>query len=275
MLHSLSVTAPNTTDRPRALVTGGARRLGMEIAVCLADAGFAVDITYHRSESTARNTLARLGELGSRSEAFPADLSLPADRDRLVDWVFTRHGRGPTVLVNSAMGYPRDDWRGAAQESILEAVSLGAVAPLDLSRKLMGKGAEGSVVNLLDARVHDYDRHHFSYSSAKKLLFEYTRVLALELAPSVRVNALAPGFLMPPEGLPSETVARLERANPLRRRPALQDLLDGLLYVVHASSVTGQVLYVDGGRHLTAQLNPVTRQNPAPASTVREEPTQP
>ncbi len=254
VLHSCPVNEEELGQRRTALVTGGARRLGKEIAVCLAQAGFSVFITYRRSESQALDTLAELQLLGSEGDAIQADLARQVDRDRLVDLMLNVCSGGPTVLVNSAMDYPRDNWRSATQEAVLSSIALGSVAPLDLSRKLMSDVQGGVVVNMLDARIHDYDRNHLSYSSAKKLLLDYTKILATELAPSVRVNALAPGFVLPPEDLPPDTIRRVETGNPLRRRPAVQEVLDGLLYLVNAASVTGQVLYIDGGRHLTHRL---------------------
>jgi len=124
-----------------------------------------------------------------------------------------------------------------------------------LARWSEGIRGPGHLVTLLDSRLRDRDPQHFSYAFAKRELAQLTRYLAAELAPSVRVNALAPGLILKADGAPPApwTRAGLE-ATPLARTGKPADLVKALRYLVDSPFVTGQILAVDGGRHLKGDL---------------------
>jgi pteridine reductase len=103
------------------------------------------------------------------------------------------------------------------------------------------------IVNLLDSRALGRLRAHFSYQASKRLLGDFTRLLALELAPAVRVNAVAPGMILPPPGLDPQRQARLAATNLLGRWGEPEDVAQAVLFLASSDFVTGQVLYVDGG----------------------------
>lgn len=236
-----------------ALVTGAAKRIGRAIALGLAEAGADVVVHYRTAEAQAEELCARIEALGRRAWRVRADLSSPAEAESL--FARTLETAGPVaVLVNNASIFPEDTVLDFTPEQLHECVNVHAVAPLLLSRRFAAQGRPGCIVNLLDARVQDYDRIHASYHLSKRMLLSLTSVLALELAPAVRVNGVAPGLILAPEGKPEGYLERLAHTNPLQTWGNPEDIAKAVLFLVENRFVTGQVIYVDGGRHLKGRV---------------------
>ena len=108
----------------------------------------------------------------------------------------------------------------------------------------------GKIVNLLDSRIVGYDFPHAAYYLSKRLLAILTEMAALKFAPSISVNAVAPGLILPPPGKDQSYLQELSASVPLQRHGGPQDIVDALLYLLKSEFLTGQVIYVDGGRHL-------------------------
>lgn len=229
-----------------ALVTGGARRLGARFVRALAGEDFAVAFSYHEGAREAEVLVDELAGQGHRVAAFAADLREASECEGLLQSVEAEFG-AVDCLVNNAgvLGGPAADEVGLADFDATLALNLRA--PWILSRRLgprMRERGGGLIVNIASVGgLRPYSRH-LSYSVSKAGLIMLTRGLARDLAPEVRVNAIAPGMVdlgeadgaMPaPERVPLQSWARPE------------DLEDALLYLVDASYVTGQVLAVDGG----------------------------
>ena len=219
-----------------ALVTGAALRLGRAVAVELAARGAAVVVHYRRSRQPAEELVRLLEERGGRAWALRADLNDPAEAERLVGLALERAGR-LDLLVNSASIFPADTLRAMTAESLAENVRVNAYSPLVLARRFAEareREAEESpgrppaaVVNLLDTRITDYDREHAAYHAGKLLLFAFTRMLSLELAPRVRVNAVAPGLILPPPGRDRRWLEGLASTNPLSAVGGPEDVRRG------------------------------------------------
>ena len=155
------------------------------------------------------------------------------------------------ILVNNASAYPTDTVMDFSPEALLDSVRLHAAAPLVLARAMAARKPEAAdVVNLLDSRMEDYDRQHASYHLGKRMLWTLTRMLALELAPAIKVNAVAPGLILPPEGKDETYLASLAHTNPLGRVGSLAEIVAAVRLLVESDFITGQVIYVDGGRHM-------------------------
>ena len=231
-----------------ALVTGGAARLGRTCALALADAGAEVVIHYRSSRNEAARTVRDIESRGGRARAEAADL---ADPGAAADLFRRAASEGRVdILVNNASVFPADDWRDVAVEDFRRQADLHTHTPFVLMRELARQGGEAVAVNMLDTRVADFDPKHLSYHLSKRGLFTLTRILAAELAPDVRVNAVAPGLILPPPGEDAAYLEKLRHTNPLNAVGSPEQIADALLYLVRADFVTGQVLYVDGGRHL-------------------------
>ena len=133
---------------------------------------------------------------------------------------------------------------------------INALAPLLLSRSFveLNKSRQPSlrpvIVNFLDSRITDYDRQHAAYHLAKRALFTLTKMMALEFAPGVRVNAVAPGLILPPSGKDRSYLEQLKSSNPLNSIGEVDQIVDAVRFLINNEYVTGQVIFVDGGRHL-------------------------
>lgn len=258
-------------DRPfagrAALVTGGARRIGATLAKRLAALGCDVAIHHHTSRSEAVQLAARLRAQGGKAAAVAADLSSPPKAAHLVDAAARALGRPLDLLVNSASPFPKARLEGLSWGGLEETLRVTAWAPFELTRALAAQlppKRPGAVVNVLDARIADADRDHAGYHLAKRMLADLTRLSAAAYAPRVTVNAVAPGAVLAPAGDPG-LLERVKRHLPLQRTASPDDLADAVLYLLGARSVTGQILFVDAGRHLgraAAGPAPAARRSP-------------
>lgn len=243
-------------SRPRALVTGAARRLGASFALELARRGWDLWLHYHTSEAEASALAAKIGELGRRARPIRADLSAPGGVEALVERL---EEAPPRLIVHSASAWSEDTALEALVETWEASHRLHVWTALVLARSLarwtQADDGEGHLVTLLDSRLRDRDPGHFSYAFAKRELAQLTRYLAVELAPRVRVNGLAPGLILKADGAPSQAWAEAGRlSTPLGRPGRPSDLVRALRYLVDSPFVTGQILVVDGGRHLKGDL---------------------
>jgi len=238
-----------------ALVTGAARRIGRALALDLAAQGFDVAVHYRQSREEAQAVVAAIEAQGRRAVALAADLADEAQTARLLG--VAAGALGPiTLLVNNAaiFGYDRPETADAASWQRHMAINLRA--PLVLTQALLaGLPADGTadVVNLIDERVLNLSPHYTSYTVAKAGLWALTRHLALALAPRVRVNAIAPGPVLPHAAMSEEEFAALCRATPLGRGPGVEEICRALRLILEAPSMTGQMITLDGGRHLGRQ----------------------
>jgi pteridine reductase len=236
-----------------ALVTGAARRLGRAICLALAGRGVHVVIHYRRSADEASSLLEEVQALGVQGWRVGADLEDP----RQVDGLFSqaKGQAGPIdILINNASVWPQETLWDVTDQSLSTAMRVHALAPLVLSRDLAKQQRPGHIVNILDTRVTSYDKGHAAYHISKRALLTLTRMLALELAPAVAVNAVAPGLMLPPEGQDQAYLERLAYTNPLNRYGGPEDITDAVLFLLDTRFVTGQVLYIDGGFHMKGHM---------------------
>lgn len=242
-----------------ALVTGGAKRIGAAIVRALAAEGAAVIVHYHGSKAEAAALVAELRAAGGQAWAVRGDLGKAGNRQKLMHEARKAAGSPITLLVNNASSFPEDTVSNLSREDLREAVEVNAWAPFALARTFaeeLPAGRRGAVVNLIDARVHDYDWHHVGYWLAKRMLADLTRLCAVQFAPGVRVNGVSPGAVLGPSNRPmtaeeeSGFLARMAKHIPLRRTPTPEDIAEAVLFLLTARAVTGTVVEVDGGRHL-------------------------
>lgn len=237
----------------RVLVTGGARRLGKRAAETCADAGADIVIHYHFSEDEAAAAVEEMRQKGVRAFACKADLSAEGEARELIDRL-EKEKLLPTMLINSASLYRADTFSTAQRKNLHADTALTAYGPLELSRRFAERAEGGSLINVLDARMVDYDSQHFSYHLAKLTLFHITRILAVELAPRFRVNGIAPGIILPPDGTAPEQLEKFRRGNPLEKTGSPEDFTRTLLFLAESPFITGEVIFVDGGRHLRGRM---------------------
>ncbi|MCZ7545239.1 MAG: SDR family oxidoreductase [Anaerolineae bacterium] len=237
------------TAGKNALITGGAHRVGKAITLALARAGANVIVNYYSAAQEAEATAAEARALGVEALSIRADVSDDAQVAAMVEAAQAR--LGPVdILVNSASRFekiaiPTDDldiWRRVTRTSIDGAFyCANAVAPM-----MLEKGA-GVIVNIVDLSAWEPWRHFTAHSVGKAGLLALTRQLALELAPAVRANAVAPGPVLPPPDYDAAQRARIARRTLLERWGSPEDVAGAVLYLVSADYVTGEVIVVDGG----------------------------
>lgn len=230
-----------------ALVTGGCRRLGAEIAGRLAEAGYALALHAGHDAEPEPALRDRIGAAGVASRVFVADLADRAALARLLDDTAAHFGAMPTLLVNNAARFEADDAASATLEGLDAHLAVNALAPFALTLALARAGNHATVVNILDQRIAHPHGDQLSYTLSKQLLAEMTRTLARALAPRVRVCGVAPGLTIATGDYAPGQVERLAAMMPLERLSTPQDVAAAVLYLAEAPAVTGQVLFVDGG----------------------------
>ncbi len=239
--------------RPLALVTGGAKRVGAAIVLRLIAAGY--DIALHqRSSSMVPDDLAlAASEAGAAISGFTADLANDAAVDALIPAVAAHFGHAPDLLVNNASLFADDDADTLTTESLRTHLTTNLEAPVRLAvamARALGPDQRGCVVNILDQRVINPNADQLSYTLSKQALWQATRTLAVQLAPIVRVNAVAPGLTLPTPDYAAGQMERIAAAMPLELNATPYDIADAVAYLAQARAATGQTIFVDGGAHL-------------------------
>jgi pteridine reductase len=241
------------------LITGAAQRLGHEIASSLAEQGSNIVIHYRSSEDEAKSFADELRKLNIKAFTIKANLESQEEAKGLIGraWELA----GPIDgLVNSASIFSKSSLLDFSAEELMQNIMVNSFAPLVLARsfvelnKKIKTEKRPVIINMLDTRIADYDREHAAYHISKRMLFTLTRMMALEFAPAVRVNAVAPGLILPPKGLEQSYLEQLKESNPLNDIGNPSQIADAVLFLIENEFITGQVIYVDGGRHLRSSV---------------------
>ncbi len=235
-----------------ALVTGAAKRIGRALALDLAARGFDVAVHYRSSAADAQAVVAAIAAGGRRAVALAADLADESATAGLV--AAAAAALGPvTLLVNNASVFEHDRPETADPRRWQRHMAVNLRAPLVLTQGLLAQlpaDAEANIVNLIDGRVLNLTPHYTSYTVSKAGLWALTQHLARALAPRVRVNAIAPGPTLADEGMSAERFEAFARAAPLGRAPGVAEICRTLRLILEAPAMTGQMIAIDGGRHL-------------------------
>jgi NAD(P)-dependent dehydrogenase (short-subunit alcohol dehydrogenase family) len=236
-----------------AIVTGGAVRLGRALALRLAAEGVHVCLHYHTSAAAVDDAVEAARRFGVRATAVQADFSQPAPAARTV----LAHAESVLgsidILVNSAAVFASGSLGDLREEDWDRHLNVNLKAPIFLSQafaRQVGPECAGHIVNIADWRASRPGPGHLAYTVAKVGLVAATRLLAQELAPRIRVNAIAPGAILPPPGESQAFLERLAARIPMRRTGDTDDVADALVYLLRSAFVTGEVLHVTGGEEL-------------------------
>lgn len=248
---------------PTVLITGAARRLGREMALALAAAGWQVAVHYRSSPDEAQRTVAdcegnslRAGHVDARHAAFQADLADEAATRELVPQVAAYFGSLDAV-VNSASLFEHDTPASFGYAALGKHLASNTGAPVLLAQALHDHRASrsdtanpGCVVNMLDQKLWNQNPDFFSYTLSKAALEAATTMLAIALAPQLRVVGVAPGLTMTSHMLSDEKFQALHRLSPLGRSSTPKDVVATVQFALSNASITGTTLLVDGGQHL-------------------------
>jgi NAD(P)-dependent dehydrogenase (short-subunit alcohol dehydrogenase family) len=235
-----------------ALVTGAGRRLGRAIALDLAERGWSVGVHYHVSAAEALAVVAEIEAKGGKAAAFAADLARMGAPEPLIESCAAT--LGPiTCLINSAACYERDDIQTLDRDSWQAHLDVNLRAPIFLAQAVarrLPKGASGNIVNLIDQKVLRLDPEFFSYTVAKSALWTATKMLAQALAPDIRVNAIAPGPVLPSLKQSEEAFARECRSTLLGHGVGPEEVTAAVRFLLETPAITGQMIALDSGQHL-------------------------
>lgn len=253
------------SDRPGiALITGANDRIGATIAKALAKKGHAVVIHYRSGGDGARKVASDIEQAGGRAATVHADLSDRESRAGLIAEA-AKHFGPLTILINNASVFDPDSAQDVNEELWDQHFSVHAEAPIFLSRDFAGQlpaGVEGNIINMIDERVLHPSPAYFSYTLSKSVLWTATQTMAQSLAPAIRVNAIGPGPVLPHTGQSDEDFENSVKSLPLKRHADPQEIAKGVLAILSMPSFTGQMLALDGGKHLDYPA----RRGPTPRS---------
>jgi NAD(P)-dependent dehydrogenase (short-subunit alcohol dehydrogenase family) len=235
------------------LVTGSAKRLGREIALALAQAGWQVAVHYRGSQDEAMLTVADCEQLGVSAAAFDADLADEAAVRELLPRVVAHFGQIDAVVNNAAL-FEHDNAASFGHAAMQRHLRVNTAAPILLAQALHAhvqeRAGDGVVVNLLDQKLWNQNPDFLSYTLSKAALEAANTMLALALAPDVRVVGVAPGLTLTSDYLTPEKFEALHRLSPLGRSSVPQDVCSAVKFALENGSLTGTTLLVDGGQHL-------------------------
>jgi NAD(P)-dependent dehydrogenase (short-subunit alcohol dehydrogenase family) len=240
------------------LVTGSARRIGRTIALDLARNGWAVAVHHHLSAEDAEGVVAEIEAAGGTGAVVSADLAREEDTAGLVERAAA--AVGPlSALVNNASVFERDGAMDASRASWDLHMEVNLRAPFVLTQafvRQLPEDVSGNVINILDQRVWNLTPFFTSYTLSKAGLWTLTQSLALALAPRVRVNAVGPGPTLPSARQTEDSFRRQWQAMPLARPVQPEEVAAAVRFLLDAPSVTGQMIAVDAGQHLSWSAAP-------------------
>jgi len=244
-------------EYPLAVVTGGAHRLGRAFALTLAYQGYAVLVHYHRSAAQATRTIAEIKTFDVPAFSMQADLTQAEHIESLfllVDSLLSAPDSKLShfsVLVNSAAVMPRGDVQTLPVEDWDAALDLNLRAPFLCAQQASRRMKSGGlIVNVSDIGAEKAWSRFPSYTVSKAALESLTRVLARSLAPTVRVNAIAPGLVLKSENVTDDEWDRLVNRLPLKRSASTEEIASALEFLLKNEYITGQTIAIDGGYSL-------------------------
>jgi NAD(P)-dependent dehydrogenase (short-subunit alcohol dehydrogenase family) len=237
--------------RKVALITGGAIRLGRAITLGLAEAGYDVVVHYNSSRGPAEETARTAESLGRRAIAVRADLSGGDGARALVAATTEAYGR-LDLLINSAASFEQSDLLDVDEEAWDAVMAVNLRGPFLVVREAADllQAAGGSVVNMVDLSAFQPWVRYPHHSVSKAGLLHLTRILARVMAPRVRVNAIAPGAVLPPDDFSDEDRDREKARTPVGHLGSPEDIVRTVLFLAASPFITGEVVVVDGGRSL-------------------------
>jgi NAD(P)-dependent dehydrogenase (short-subunit alcohol dehydrogenase family) len=236
-----------------ALVTGGGKRIGRAIALTLGRAGADVIVNYNQSRAGAQATAGEIAALGVRAVAVRADVSRPRQVAAMFRVIVKRFGRLDVLVNNAGVFFPRawDEIEEKDWDRVLGANLKGPFFCAQAAARMMMRQGRGNIINIASLGGLQAWPSYMHYCASKAALISLTRTLAKALAPTVRVNSVAPGSILFPDEERTPAVRKIIRAIPLRKGGDADDIAQTVLFLAtHSEFITGQVIAVDGGKSI-------------------------
>lgn len=231
------------------LITGGAKRIGKTLALEFASWGYNIALHYRSNDDSAQNVKSKIEALGVACELYKKDLSNIKEADSLIREVFDRQN-DLSVLINNASIFNKAMITETSNKLISSTMDINFVAPFVLSREFYKIVKSGNIINFIDTKsAKNYSKYSI-YTLSKKILAEFTKMSALEFAPHIRVNGIAPGLILPPKGEDEAYLDRLAKNIPLQKKGNVSLIVNSIKFLLENDYITGQIIFVDGGQHL-------------------------
>jgi NAD(P)-dependent dehydrogenase (short-subunit alcohol dehydrogenase family) len=237
------------------LVTGSGKRIGKQLALDFASAGWDVAVHCNNSVNEAAEVAARIEAMGRRAVVVRGDLSDPDVPERLIGEASAGLG-GLTCLINNASLFEPDEVGSITQASWAAHLDTNLRAPVFMSQafaRQLPERVEGNIISIIDQRVWKLNPKFFSYTSSKSGLWTATRTLAQALAPRIRVNAIGPGPALPSIRMDQAEFDKQARLTLLGRGTSPSEISAAVMFILTQPSLTGQMIALDGGQHLSWQ----------------------
>ena len=238
--------------RPAVIITGGAKRVGAAMALYFAKKNFDIALHYNSSKTEAVALQKKIKKTGVACEIFAYDLGDSKGLAKLID---TIHKKMPhcNVLVNNASIFERCEFLETDEALFDRQFAINFKAPFFLTQafaKKFGKNSGACVINILDTDIAQNHTSHFAYLLSKKALADFTQMAARALGPRVRINGVCPGAMLPSGENHDGYEEKIQQIVPLKNQPSLDELSEAVLWLSQQSSITGQIINIDGGKHV-------------------------
>ncbi|WP_372774444.1 SDR family NAD(P)-dependent oxidoreductase [Mangrovibacterium sp.] len=234
-----------------ALITGSAKRVGREVALHLASKGWDIALHYNSSEKAANKLITELQKKYPEQKfvLFQSNMQNPFAVESLIPEVLKVFGQ-LDLLVNNASVFEGASIFETHFDFLDRVMMINYRAPFMLIRDLARHVGKGVVVNFVDTRITSSKSDYAAYSLSKKALWELSKMAALEFAPYIRVNAIAPGATLPPEDKDESYLWLIAKKTPMQKPSGIDPILKSLDYILENDHLTGQLLFCDGGENL-------------------------
>ena len=233
--------------RGTALITGGAKRIGEALCLELAEQGYHIALHYHASQKEAHHLATRIRKKNVSCQIYASDLTKEKNFLQLIQKI---HKASPdlNLLVNNASVFRQANFLEETLNNFDQHFSIHLKTPFFLSQQFAKICRRGHIINILDTSIVRYKTDYFAYLLSKKSLLDLTKMAAVALAPHIRVNGIAPGSILPPTG--QHKKYPLGQNTPLKYPGSLLHIQQALRFLLTDNYVTGQIIFVDGGRNL-------------------------
>lgn len=235
-----------------ALITGGAKRIGREVAINLAKMGFDIVISYNKSKTQALELSEEISKkFKVRCEIFACDLANLDETKKLAEFM-SKNFSNWNLLINNASIFKQSKFIDDDSQ-MLENMNIHLMSPLILAKAFAKNSSQNAqIINMVDKNIARYETRYFHYLLSKKFLAETTKMLALQLAPEIRVNAVAPGFILNAvdDSDTDELAQKIIKKIPLQSKGEVENIWQTIEFLINNKFVNGQIIFVDGGASL-------------------------
>lgn len=232
-----------------ALVTGSSDRIGKAIALDLAQNGYNLILHYNTSFKKIEKVKSEIESLGVLAQTIQINFLKNNDFNKI--FLELKNKDMPIeVLINCASDFQPSGFEHTGSDLLYKELKINFENAYLLTKALARIFKKGNIINILDTKIKKSFTTHLDYILSKKLLREFTKLSAVHLAPDIRVNAIAPGLILPPKGKDQNYLNDLANDVPLKTTGSITEVLKAIRFLLDSHFVTGQIIYVDGGSHL-------------------------